>query len=1193
MALLKDFADNSSGLEPPARSFASAQAKTTPFRSDRKFEASPFGDIESIDLTGDPQRFISSSSVGPVEPRRLWSEEAAAHEKTAEKRGKKRKSDEYTSDLLSPSKHATKARNPSRATGLSPVKSISELGPTEDRTKSSKSTRRPKPESPSPRKSNRKRIIADSDEEDSFDDWADNEVDNMILDDAGLYPKLPQLSPAENEIKKHRDSPVVERSPTRKVQNSTKSKEPSVLRQSPGMNVPSSQPKNETVLKFMAISPSLGNCISELKQTLQKNAEIVYEQAMEGRPAPHLITENKSLFARIQAIEALQSQQVAYNSCVSRKENLKESLMRIISQGLDPTTMPGELSKSRAVEAELEQIEGKIRELLPLARVFDLVKDSSIATRGSNLHSHVPDKEVASLNFSKEVSPCLPRPVHRPQSPRSQPTSFVGSGMTDRNLPSNGVSRNMGSPSMDLDDFDWCDSDDEILEVAGSFNEDVSVPPNERHAQERPVFSETSGNISRSQAPKKSPGRNKFWSNHPWSHDVRTVLKDRFHLRGFRSNQLEAIDTTLGGKDTFILMPTGGGKSLCYQLPSVVSSGQTRGVTLVVSPLLSLMEDQVFHLKELNINALLMNGDTDKTERSWILGQLANNGGGGMELLYITPEMLSKNQMLIKALEKLHHRNRLARLVIDEAHCVSQWGHDFRPDYKELGEVRTRFPGVPVMALTATATENVKVDVMHNLKMRGCEVFLQSFNRPNLTYEVRPKGKNDEVLSSIAETIKGSYRNQCGIVYCLSRNTCEAVAESLRNKYKIKAEHYHALLKSEKKAEVQKDWQRGKCHVIVATIAFGMGIDKPDVRFVIHHSIPKSLEGYYQETGRAGRDGKRSGCYLYYGYRDTTTLKRMIDQGDGSYEQKSRQKLMLRNVVQFCENRSDCRRVQVLAYFNEQFRREDCTNTCDNCKSDLVFEEQDFTEYASWAVKIVRYFCNLPKPTNPKDNTNNVTVLYCVDILRGELKRPKCPSHRQNPGYGKGSDLDRGQAERLFYRLLGEDALSENNQINGKDFAVQYIVLGRHASEFESGKRKLKLHMRVSPNKARASRPALRAKTSSQSHPQSTLVSSPIQSANDRRQARTQHRGVRLDFSEDDESDGFEPIRVPGKQKRQKGHELGPPITTDQKMDRLDHLHRAVVEDFEVTAKRFLQDVSLPYSFDHVGSILTLWEDRC
>ncbi|KAJ5646809.1 Bloom syndrome protein [Penicillium lividum] len=1159
-----------SHLEPLRSSFAS-KLKTTPLRSDRKRETPSFDDVEAIDLTGDPVRFVSSSVTDLGEPRRLWDGDsaAAAHEQPGEKRGKKRKSDEYTSDLHSPSKNASKVRT-------APKGSISEFPPTSNRTEPSNSSKQFKTDSPSTKKSHRKQVIAGSDDDDLFETWGEDADDMMLDADPVLYPRLPQISPAENEKSNRTGGPLLERSPSRKMSQNSQtetrmertnlSKATKASQSSTPLKAPSSQPKDETILKFVALSStSIGDSIRQLRQTLQKNSEIVYQQAMEGQPAPDLIAENKSLVSRIQAIEALQNQQGAYNSCLSRKEKLKQKIIGLISKGLDPTSMP-ELSQSRAVESELEKIGTKIHELLPQAKIFDLVTASDRDTpTSSDFHSdpHTFKNQFEGFEFTRGSSPPKQHTSFvSPKASSDKLPSRVGQSVATRGADDSRVSRNMGSPSMDLDDFDWGESDDDMLEVAGSFNKEPPTSFSDRNIQDRPVFAETSGNTSRMPPPKKSPARSSFWSNNAWSHEVRTVLKDKFHLRGFRPNQLEAIDATLGGKDTFILMPTGGGKSLCYQLPSVVLTGRTRGVTIVVSPLLSLMQDQVFHLKKLNINALLINGDTDKAERSHIIDQLAN-GGEGIELLYITPEMLSKNQILVKALEKLNRQNRLARLVIDEAHCVSQWGHDFRPDYKELGEVRAKLPGVPIMALTATATENVKVDVMHNLKMSGCEVFLQSFNRPNLTYEVRPKKKNDELLASIAETITGSYRNQCGIIYCLSRKTCESVAAELTTKYKIKAQHYHALLASKKKAEVQNQWQMGRCHVIVATIAFGMGIDKPDVRFVIHHSIPKSLEGYYQETGRAGRDGKRSGCYLYYGYKDTMLLKRMIDSGDGSYEQKARQKHMLRNVVQFCENRSDCRRVQVLAYFNEQFRREDCGDTCDNCKSDLVFEEHDFSEYASWAIKIVRNFSvNL---------SEKVTILYCVDVLRGDLKRPKSPSHRQCPGYGKGSALDRGEAERLFYRLLGEDALAEDNVINGKDFAVQYLKLGRRATEFESGQRKLKLQVRVSPNgKAPAIRPIARAKAG---HPQSTMVSSPVQSANDRRQARSQQRGVRLDSSEGEESDGFEPIRVPGKQRHGKVRELGPPITTDQKMDRLDHLHRAVVEDFEVTAKRYLQDV--------------------
>lgn len=1182
--ILTTASEAESNYEPPTSSPRIIRPKATPLRSHRKIETSPFDEIEAIDLTGDIDRIVPSSSTTDFgESRKLWTEEAASREKPREKRGKKRKSEEYTSDLLSLPKHATKVQTPSKASRLL-ASQDAQIVPVSNRvtpSSPSNTAKRSKHASPVPPQSRRKQIIADSDEEDLFEDsWlGDDHVDDMILDaETGLYRKLPQISPAEKE-KKGTSSSTLKLSPLKSRTVGREPKEaPHSLQPSPGLTVPASQQKDPNISRFLALPlNTFERTISRLKSTLQKNAEIVYQQAMEGRPAPDLIAENKNLVSQVQAIETLQAHRNTHRECISRKETLKQKLMHVIAQGLDPTTMPEELARSRSVEAELEQIESKIGELLPLSGILALAQDSTI---GQNTSSGYPEFDHGAPPVQDAPSAALP-PFEAVADPNLQSTtrltrasetstSWPGqNGNTTRKDGSTFISRNMGPPplaaAMNFDEFDWNFSDDEMLEAAGSFHNEPQVLPREQPSQSRKVFAETSGNTPRMPAPQKSPGRSTFWSNHPWSQEVKTVLRDRFHLRGFRPNQLEAIDATLGGKDTFILMPTGGGKSLCYQLPSIVSSGRTQGVTIVVSPLLSLMQDQVDHLQKLNIKAFVMNGESDPAEKSWIIGQLSNRGGEGMELLYITPEMINKNQTLVRALEKLHRRNKLARLVIDEAHCVSQWGHDFRPDYKELGEVRTRLPGVPVMALTATATENVKVDVMHNLKMNGCEVFLQSFNRPNLTYEVRPKGKNDEVLASIAETITSSYRNQCGIIYCLARKTCEKVAEDLQQKYGLKAKHYHAAMDAQAKAQVQHDWQMGRCHVIVATIAFGMGIDKPDVRFVFHHSIPKSLEGYYQETGRAGRDGRRSGCYLYYGYRDAATLKRMIDSGDGSYEQKARQKHMLRNVVQFCENRSDCRRVQVLAYFNEYFRREDCGNTCDNCKSDLVFEVHDFTQHASFAIKIVRHF----QTFNEK-----VTVLYCVDILRGDLKSPKSPSHRQLPWYGKGSDLERGEAERLFYRLLGEDALAEDNVINRQAFAIQYILPGRRAAEFENGQRQMKLQVRVSPNgKSKAARQTQKSRTSNQGDPQSTMLSSPIQSAKDRRHARTQQRRARADSDEASESDGFEPIREVGKKRQHNARELGPPITSDQKMDQLDHLHRAVVEDFEVTAKRYLQDV--------------------
>ena len=781
--------------------------------------------------------------------------------------------------------------------------------------------------------------------------------------------------------------------------------------------------------------------------------------------------------------------------------------------------------------------------------------------------------------------------------------------------PENSYTVRMGSPLKSIIDIEFGtdEDDEEMLEVAEQFENPRHSTPMERHLDRRPVFAETTGNATRTQPnrPLSSTSRSIHDSlQYPWSQELKTAMKDRFHLRGFRPNQLEAINATLSGKDAFVLMPTGGGKSLCYQLPSIVGGGKTRGVTVVISPLLSLMQDQVDHLQKLRIQAVLINSEVSSEHRRLVLDALRKpDVERYISLLYITPEMISKSQTIVGVFRDLHRRGRLARIVIDEAHCVSQWGHDFRPDYKLLGEVRQQFEGVPVMALTATATENVKVDVIHNLNMKNCEIFTQSFNRPNLTYEVRSKGKAKDVLEGIATTIRSSYSNQSGIVYCLSRQTCETIAEKLRTEYAIKAHHYHAGMDPAEKTMIQKQWQTGKYNVIVATIAFGMGIDKPDVRFVFHHTIPKSLEGYYQETGRAGRDGKRSGCFLYYGYQDTSALKRMIDDGEGSWEQKERQRQMLRNVVQFCENRSDCRRVQVLNYFNESFRREDCNGACDNCNSNSTFESQDYTEYAVAAIELVR-----------KVEQDKVTLLHCVDVFRGsKSKKILDLNHDSLESYGAGANLDRGEIERLFYRLLSEDALVEYNVVNKAGFASQYLharipqyqsssnlvanemQVGKASLDFIRGRRKLKIEVRLSPSgKSRSHKQTVKGKGTAvrsfrKDFPQSTNVSSPVQtSSRSRRRSRPKspfveqptslkHGYERDDFvvsdhdnqetEASDDDDAFEPVREAGKPAQLRQYGLGPPITTDEKIDRLNETHRMVVEDFMISAKKECEKV--------------------
>ena len=786
----------------------------------------------------------------------------------------------------------------------------------------------------------------------------------------------------------------------------------------------------------------------------------------------------------------------------------------------------------------------------------------------------------------------LPSPVsHERQTSRSptkghkqiQVPAITGQRPFKRLDEELGFSRRMRSPSAPFsisEDFDHADDEIDLLGAAEEADQmddqqGSAIPPQE---SSRSALHEISGNM-----PTRSTSQTGLQLStqipqlqHPWSKAVKSALRDRFHLHGFRHNQLEAINATLAGKDAFVLMPTGGGKSLCYQLPAVVQCGRTRGVTVVISPLLSLMQDQVDALQSKGVQACLINSEVCLDDRRAVFQALRGpDVEQYVQILYITPEMISKSDALTDIFHQLHRNEKLARLVIDEAHCVSQWGHDFRPDYKALGDVRRQFPGVPVIALTATATENVKVDVIHNLGMVGCEIFTQSFNRPNLTYEIRRKKK--DVLSDIASTIKTRHRRQSGIIYCTSRNTCERYAATLSEQYGIKARHYHAKMEAQDKQDVQKQWQAGKCNVIVATIAFGMGIDKSDVRFIIHQAIPKSLEGYYQETGRAGRDGKRSECYLYYGYSDTTVLQKMIKDGDGSWEQKERQLQMLRNVVQFCENKSDCRRVQILAYFNEHFDRGKCNAGCDNCKSGSVFESRDFTEYAGSAIKIVRQV-----------QEQKVTLLHCVDIFRGSRSKKITElQHDEVDGHGAGSRLERGDAERLFHRLVSEEALTEVNKVNKFNFASQYVRVGRNAAAFSSGRRRMNIQVRISPNgkskdrKDRGTKPAASdtgvGTFDDDRYPASTNVSSPLQAATKKRLVRKAAMPrLTEDSSEgEDEVPAFEPVRDRGKTVPNRERPLGPPITTDDRLLLLNPTHRHVLDDFMQHAKKECSTIML------------------
>jgi len=383
--------------------------------------------------------------------------------------------------------------------------------------------------------------------------------------------------------------------------------------------------------------------------------------------------------------------------------------------------------------------------------------------------------------------------------------------------------------------------------------------------------------------------------------DLIGTLKRNFGYDEFRPLQEEIIRDALARRDVFVLMPTGGGKSLCFQLPALLRDG----LTIVVSPLISLMKDQVDALQTSGIPATYLNSTLDRDEAK---ARWRGLHRGEYRMLYVAPERLMLETFLERALNW-----NIAQFAIDEAHCISEWGHDFRPEYRELKRLREHFPETPVMALTATATERVRADIVKQLKLREPGCYVASFNRPNLTYRVIPKtSAYDQLLAFIR-----ARPNESGIVYCASRKSTESVARNL-NEDGISAKPYHAGLTSAERTKHQDTFLRDDVRVVTATIAFGMGINKPNVRFVVHYDLPKNLESYYQETGRAGRDGLPSECVLLFNASDVAKQLHFIDEKSETEARIAR--VQLRQMVHYAETR-ECRRAVLLQYFDEQYAK--------------------------------------------------------------------------------------------------------------------------------------------------------------------------------------------------------------------------------------------------------------------------------
>ncbi len=475
------------------------------------------------------------------------------------------------------------------------------------------------------------------------------------------------------------------------------------------------------------------------------------------------------------------------------------------------------------------------------------------------------------------------------------------------------------------------------------------------------------------------------------------VLQEVFGYPAFRGPQRAIVEHTVGGGDALVLMPTGGGKSLCYQVPAIVRHRAGQGVSIVVSPLIALMHDQVGALAELGVPAAFLNSTLDGEEARRVERELL---AGRLVMLYAAPERLLTPRFLAM-LDSLHERGRLGLFAIDEAHCVSQWGHDFRAEYLGLSALHERYPDVPRIALTATADDHTRADIVERLALGDARLFVSSFDRPNIRYTIVEKA---DPKAQLLRFLRDEHEGDAGIVYCQSRRKVEDTADWLAAQG-VPALPYHAGLDAETRRRHQDRFLREEGLVMVATIAFGMGIDKPDVRFVAHLDLPKNIEGYYQETGRAGRDGLAADAWMAYGLADVVNQRRMIDEGESPDEFKRLQRDKLDALLALAESH-DCRRVRLLGYFGEASTA--CGN-CDNCLQPPA--TWDATEAARKALSCIYRF--------RQHGGSGFGSGHLIDVLRGKVTdKARQHGHERLSTFGIGADLSEARWRGVLRQLI-------------------------------------------------------------------------------------------------------------------------------------------------------------------------------